>query len=164
MAALRIAFAALLAAVAGAFGSWLALGVFGVVTDIHRGGLLLLDPVEMARSLAISVVINVPIALPLTAGAAVIALRLERRLHHRARADAEGNAMRTRFLLGCAAAGAVWESAAMTMVAGAMRVKPTRLGPAFGLAAGAAGGLVLWQWSQRVTRGGDDAKVRRSIA
>ena len=149
MSALRIAYAAILAALAGAVGSWLAIGIYALVTDLQVGRSLVPDPVEIVRAFAILVVVGVPSALPLTACAAVVALRLQRRgvVETSAR---ERYPMRTRFVLGCAAAGGLWEAATWMLLVGEVRAKLVVVGGPLGLAAGVAGGWVLWRWSQRV--------------
>ena len=149
MSAFRIAYAGVLAALAGALATWGALGIYSILYDLQRGRSPVPDPVEIVRALAMIVVIGVPAALPLTVGAAVAALWLRRRGFDDRVTGPERYPMRTRFVLGCAAAGALWEAGVWILVAGAMRARLIGVGGACGFVAGAAGGWVLWRWSQR---------------
>ena len=145
---MRIGYAAVVAALAGAVASWVALGVYAIASDLLQGRLPVVDAADWARTLAALVVIGVPASLPLTATAAVIAHLIRRRGLAEATPGPERYPMRTRFLLGCAAAGAIWEAGAWTLMDGDLRAKLVGLGGAFGLVAGVAGGWVLWRWSR----------------
>src|SRR5687768_14720321 len=149
MSVLRIAYAAILAAVAGAVASFAVMVAYGVMSDLHTGRPRVFDPEDLARTLAVLVAIGVPVALPLTITAAVVALLIHRAGTDAAAPDDERYSMRTRFLLGCVAAGAIWEGATWLLVMGEVRARLVGMGGVLGLAAGAAGGWVLWRWSQR---------------